>query len=82
MSGEARFAPLRMSFREEAILDQQEIEMAKNEMSIEPIRGTSMAINNQRGDGCQKPNMGKGNDNPGGTKPPKPDMKPAPIPTK
>lgn len=53
----------------------------KNEIGEQKsIRGTSMALNGQKGDGAQKPNMGRGNDNPGNTKPPKPDCGPVPMP--
>lgn len=38
--------------------------------TIKPIVGSSMALNSQKGGGCEKPNMGKGNHNPGDTKPP------------
>lgn len=44
------------------------------------VNGTSMALNTQRGDGANKPNMGKGNSNPGGTKPEKPACAPVPMP--
>jgi hypothetical protein len=47
--------------------------------SVKGITGTSMALNGQMGDGCQKPSA-KGNSDPGGTKPPKPPEGPVPMP--
>lgn len=44
------------------------------------IRGSSTALNGQRGEGAMKPNMGKGNHSPGGTKPDKPECMPVPMP--
>jgi hypothetical protein len=43
------------------------------------IKGTSIALNNQRGDGAQKP-VASGNDNPNDTKPPKPAEAPVVMP--
>jgi hypothetical protein len=43
--------------------------MANNVGDVKSIKGTSMALNGQRGDGASKPNMGNGKDSPGGTKP-------------
>jgi hypothetical protein len=55
--------------------------MGSNEIgSIKSINGTSMAINTQKGDGANKPNMGKGDSSPGMTKPPKAECKPVPMP--
>jgi hypothetical protein len=48
--------------------------------SVKSIDGTSMALNGQKGYGGEKPNMGKGKDSPGGTKPEKPDCAPVAMP--
>jgi len=53
--------------------------MANDIGSQKSTSGSSMALNTQRGDGCQKPSE-KGNHNPGGTKPPKPAEAPVPMP--
>lgn len=51
-----------------------------NEFDIKSVKGTSMGLNGQKGDGAQKPNMGAGKDSPGGTKPPMPAPGPVPMP--
>ena len=48
--------------------------------NIKSINGTSLALNNQKGEGGQKPSASAGNSNPEGTKPPKPKEAPVPIP--
>lgn len=48
--------------------------------NIKSINGASIALNGQKGDGGQKPNMGKGDKSPGGTKPSKPECAPTPMP--
>lgn len=54
--------------------------MANEIGSIKSINGKSLAINGQKGDGANKPNMGKGMSDPGGTKPNKPECAPVPMP--
>jgi hypothetical protein len=54
--------------------------MANEIGEVKSINGTSMALNTQKGDGAQKPNMGKGTSSPGGTKPDKPAAAPVPMP--
>ena len=54
--------------------------MANDIGDVKPVNGSSMALNGQRGDGGNKPNMGKGNHSPGGTKPPMPAPCPVPMP--
>ena len=44
------------------------------------IDGKSTALNGQKGYGAEKPNMGKGTESPGGTKPEKPECKPVQMP--
>ena len=53
--------------------------MADDIGSVKSVTGTSMALNNQKGYGGQKP-MASGNSNPGGTKPEKPADGPVPMP--
>lgn len=48
--------------------------------NIKSINGSSMGLNTQKGDGANKPNMGKGDKSPGGTKPEKPMAGPVPMP--
>lgn len=48
--------------------------------SVKSIDGTSMALNNQAGQGAQKPSAKAGNSDPGGTKPSKPADAPVPMP--
>jgi hypothetical protein len=53
--------------------------MADDIGDIKEIRGTSMALNGQKGQGAQKPSaMGK--DDPGGTKPPEARDEHVPMP--
>jgi hypothetical protein len=54
--------------------------MADDIGSVKGINGTSMALNNQAGEGTQKPSATAGSANPGNTKPPKPAEKPVPMP--
>jgi len=48
--------------------------------SVKGITGTSMALNNQKGEGGQKPSASAGNSDPGKTKPPRPATAEVPIP--
>lgn len=48
--------------------------------TVTGINGTSMALNNQKGEGGQKPSATAGNANPGGTKPDKPATAPVEMP--
>ena len=48
--------------------------------SVKGIMGTSMALNNQAGQGTQKPSAKGGNMNPGDTKPPMPKDGAVPMP--
>ena len=54
--------------------------MADDVGSVKSVNGTSMALNNQPGQGTQKPSAKAGNSNPGGTKPPRPVDGPVPMP--
>lgn len=47
--------------------------------NVKGITGSSMALNNQKGDGGQKPSA-SGNHNPGMTKPDKPPQGEVPMP--
>lgn len=47
--------------------------------SVRGIMGTSMNLNTQKGEGG-KPEPKGGTENPGDTKPPRPETKPVPIP--
>lgn len=54
--------------------------MADDIGSVRGISGTSMGLNNQPGQGTQKPSASAGNSNPGGHKPMMPPEKPVPMP--
>lgn len=54
--------------------------MANDIGSQTGIGGTSMALNNQKGQGTVKPSGTSGNANPGGTKPDKPAEAGVPMP--
>lgn len=54
--------------------------MANDIGNIKSVDGKSTALNGQKGEGANKPNMGKGNASPGDTKPPKDSCKPVPMP--
>lgn len=54
--------------------------MADDIGSIKSINGTSLSLNNQSGQGGQKPSVSAGNSNPGDTKPKRPEQGPVPIP--
>jgi hypothetical protein len=47
---------------------------------VKGTTATSVGLNNQAGQGTQKPIFGGGNANPGGTKPDKPADGPVPMP--
>lgn len=48
--------------------------------SVKGITGTSSALNNQKGQGAQKPSATGGNSNPGGCKPEKKPEASVPMP--
>lgn len=54
--------------------------MANDIGSQKSFNGTSMGLNTQKGDGAQKPMPSAGKDNPGGTKPDRPECRPVPMP--
>lgn len=54
--------------------------MADDIGMVKGINGTSMALNNQKGEGGQKPMASGGNSDPGGTKPAKPAEASVPMP--
>lgn len=55
--------------------------MANEIGSVKSINGTSMALNTQKTDGANKPNMGKGDHSGHGTKPDKYECAPPPMAT-
>ena len=48
--------------------------------NVKGVSGTSMNLNTQKGEGCQKPSTSAGSASPGGTKPCKPAEAPVPMP--
>ena len=54
--------------------------MANDIGSVKGVSGSSMNLNTQKGEGCQKPSTSAGSASPGGTKPSKPAEAPVPMP--
>ena len=54
--------------------------MANDIGSVKGITGTSTSLNNQSGQGTQKPSATGGSSNPGDTKPPETKDMPVPMP--
>lgn len=47
---------------------------------ISSVKGSSMALNNQRNVGCEKPSATAGSHSPGGTRPERVNESPMPVP--